>query len=148
MSVRFKDSKYQKERVDLATKCLIDNGIETDEAETVLEALCYILMDEEIESFFDDEKQDERGGVEWISAEEHKPPHVEGAEILAVVKEECRGEVNYTVDLLEPVRWMGRTYFKDPYDGNYEVRPSDIVAWTPKPTMDLLEGRERVHEEI
>ena len=32
-----------------ARQCLIDNGIETDEAETVLQALCYILLNEEIQ---------------------------------------------------------------------------------------------------
>lgn len=31
-----------------AEQCLIDNGIEADEAETVLQALGYILLDEEL----------------------------------------------------------------------------------------------------
>lgn len=37
---------------DKAKQCLIDNGIEPDETETVLQALCYILLDEETEQFF------------------------------------------------------------------------------------------------
>lgn len=35
------------ERLQKATQCLIDNGIESDEAQTVLKALGYILLDEE-----------------------------------------------------------------------------------------------------
>ena len=35
-----------------AKQCLIDNGIEVDEAEVVLQALCYILLNEETEQFF------------------------------------------------------------------------------------------------
>ena len=44
-----------KERFDKAKQCLIDNGIYTDEAETVLQALCYILCDEETEQYFEEE---------------------------------------------------------------------------------------------
>lgn len=33
-----------------ATQCLIDNGIEPDEAKTVLQALGYILLDKELYS--------------------------------------------------------------------------------------------------
>lgn len=39
-------SKYIK-----AMQCLEDNGIEREEAEEVLQALCYILCDEETEQF-------------------------------------------------------------------------------------------------
>ena len=35
-----------------AKQCLIDNGIEQDEADVVLQALCYILCDEETEKYF------------------------------------------------------------------------------------------------
>lgn len=35
-----------------AKQCLIDNGIEIDEAEVILQALCYILLNEETEQFF------------------------------------------------------------------------------------------------
>ena len=35
-----------------AKQCLIDNGIEIDEAEIVLQALCYILLNKETEQFF------------------------------------------------------------------------------------------------
>ncbi len=41
------------EKIMHAEKCLIDNGIEEDEAETVLQALCYILIDEEIEDYME-----------------------------------------------------------------------------------------------
>lgn len=134
MKLNFNDTKYQKERVNLAIKCLIDNGIEDDEAETVLEALCYILMDADIEPFFDSEGQAVEDTGRWTEAEKLKFAN-EGAEILAVVKNVLPGEITYTVDLLMLVRWMGRVYFKDPYDGNYEVRPSDIVCWMPKPKL-------------
>lgn len=36
------------ERINKAEQCLIDNGIEPDEASTVLQALGYILLDEEL----------------------------------------------------------------------------------------------------
>ena len=36
------------ERISKAEQCSIDNGIEPDEASVVLQALCYILFDEEI----------------------------------------------------------------------------------------------------
>ena len=39
---------------DLAKQCLIDNGIEDDEAEIVLQALCYLLLDEETEHLMSD----------------------------------------------------------------------------------------------
>ena len=35
-------------KIEKALQCLIDNGIEPDEAETVLQALGYILMNEEL----------------------------------------------------------------------------------------------------
>ena len=34
-----------KEKIELAEKCLQDNGIESDECSTVLQALGYILLD-------------------------------------------------------------------------------------------------------
>lgn len=37
-----------KDKIEKAMQCLVDNGIEEDEADTVLQALCYILIDEEI----------------------------------------------------------------------------------------------------
>jgi len=48
-----------KEKFDKAKQCLIDNGIDFDEVETVLQALCYILFDEETERFFADEEATE-----------------------------------------------------------------------------------------
>ena len=35
--------------IDKACLCLRDNGIDEDEIDTVLQALCYILLDTEIE---------------------------------------------------------------------------------------------------
>lgn len=43
-----------QEKFDKAKQCLIDNGIEVDEANIVLQALCYILMNEETEQYFED----------------------------------------------------------------------------------------------
>lgn len=37
-----------EEKLIRAKQCLIDNGVERDEAGTVLQALCYILLDTEI----------------------------------------------------------------------------------------------------
>lgn len=39
----------EKQKAD-ALQCLIDNGIDKDESETVLQALCYILLNTEIEN--------------------------------------------------------------------------------------------------
>lgn len=39
----------EKQQKD-ALQCLIDNGIDEDESKTVLQALCYILLDEEIDN--------------------------------------------------------------------------------------------------
>ena len=36
------------EKIKSAEKCLIDNGIEPDEAGTILQALGYILLDSEL----------------------------------------------------------------------------------------------------
>lgn len=44
-----------KEQFGLAKQCLIDNGIDTDEANVVLQALCYILCNEETEQYFEEE---------------------------------------------------------------------------------------------
>ena len=43
-----------QEQIDKAMQCLVDNGIEPDEASTVLQALCYILLDEEIEHLLEE----------------------------------------------------------------------------------------------
>lgn len=43
-----------KTKINQAIDCLVDNGIEDeDEAFYVLQALCYILIDEEIEDYFE-----------------------------------------------------------------------------------------------
>ena len=42
-----------QEKFNKAKQCLIDNGIEPDEADIVLQAICYILMDEETEQYFE-----------------------------------------------------------------------------------------------
>ena len=46
-----------QETCNKAKQCLIDNGIEVDEAEIVLQALCYILLNEETEQYFEEERQ-------------------------------------------------------------------------------------------
>ena len=45
------DSMTQQ-KFDAAVQCLKDNGIEADEAETVCQALCYILTDKETAQYF------------------------------------------------------------------------------------------------
>ena len=41
--------KLTRDIFNRAKRCLIDNGIPHEEAETVLQALCYIIVDEETE---------------------------------------------------------------------------------------------------
>lgn len=41
-------TEITEEQIDKAMQCLADNGIEEDEACTVLQALGYILLDEEL----------------------------------------------------------------------------------------------------
>lgn len=41
-------TEMNDEKINSALQCLIDNGIDEDEAETVLQALGYILLDEEL----------------------------------------------------------------------------------------------------
>lgn len=36
-------------QIEKAEQCLVDNGIEEDEAHTVLQALCFILLDTDID---------------------------------------------------------------------------------------------------
>lgn len=46
-----KDTKQEaqlQKRIQAARNCLIDNGIEADEADNVLQALGYILLDQEL----------------------------------------------------------------------------------------------------
>lgn len=40
--------EINEEQINKAMRCLVDNGIETDEACTVLQALGYILLDVEL----------------------------------------------------------------------------------------------------
>ena len=42
-----------KEKYDKAKQCLLDNGIDQDEVDIILQALCYILCDEETEQYCD-----------------------------------------------------------------------------------------------
>lgn len=44
-----------QEKFNKAKQCLVDNGIEESEAQIVLQAICYILLDEETECFFEEE---------------------------------------------------------------------------------------------
>ena len=47
-----------REQIQKALQCLADNGIEKGECAVVLQALCYILMDTEIETLLQDEDWD------------------------------------------------------------------------------------------
>jgi len=49
------DFSISIEIVEKAIKCLSDNGISKDECPVVLQALCYILADEDIEDLLSDE---------------------------------------------------------------------------------------------
>ena len=46
--VEKKNLRITSKTIKAAENCLIDNGIEADEAEIVLQALGYILIDEEL----------------------------------------------------------------------------------------------------
>ena len=46
----FVQTQLTKSKMEAAMRCLEDNGIESDETEVVLQALCYILLDTEIEN--------------------------------------------------------------------------------------------------
>lgn len=53
-SLKIKSDKsycVNKERIERALVCLSDNGVPKDECPEVLQALCYILLDEETESY-------------------------------------------------------------------------------------------------
>jgi len=52
-------SNFDKEDVMRAEQVLIDNGIEADEADTVLQAVCYALFDLELY----DEEYDDDGNI-------------------------------------------------------------------------------------
>lgn len=41
-------TNINKDKINQAVQCLIDNGIEADEAEIVLQAIGYILLDTEL----------------------------------------------------------------------------------------------------
>lgn len=43
-----------KQKFDAAIQILMDNGIEENEAAIVLQALCYVLVDEETEQFMEE----------------------------------------------------------------------------------------------
>lgn len=42
-----------KEKYNKAKQCLLDNGINQDKVNIILQALCYILCDEETEQYYD-----------------------------------------------------------------------------------------------
>lgn len=48
-----------KDKFNKAKQCLVDNGIEYDKTEAVLQAICYILLDEEAERLFSDDEVSE-----------------------------------------------------------------------------------------
>lgn len=50
MNIKIINKEITKIDIERAKQCLIDNGIEPDEAGTVLQALGYILLDTELYS--------------------------------------------------------------------------------------------------
>ena len=48
MSIYNDDVDIAEDAIMKAEKCLVDNGIDPDEAQTVLQAIGYILLDEEL----------------------------------------------------------------------------------------------------
>lgn len=50
-----------KEKIEKAIRVLVDNGMDKGEAFVVLQALCYVLMDSEVEDFFKDNIKDTAG---------------------------------------------------------------------------------------
>lgn len=56
------ESKLKK-----AEQCLIDNGIEPDEAETVLQALGYILLDKELYPTSKEDKSCKKVNAKFVS---------------------------------------------------------------------------------
>ena len=48
MKIIVNNKTIQKETIEKAEQCLIDNGIDADEASVVLQALGYILIDTEL----------------------------------------------------------------------------------------------------
>ena len=46
--VEKKNLRITSKKIKAAENCLVDNGIEADEAQIVLQALGYILIDEEL----------------------------------------------------------------------------------------------------
>ena len=60
---------FDNDKVSAAKQCLIDNGIEADEAESVLQALGYILMDKEL---FPEGKQTQVPSLDSVIANAEK----------------------------------------------------------------------------
>ena len=56
MSMTFTEEFVTRDSIKSAERCLIDNGIEPDEAEIVLQAIWYILMGEEL--YYEDDQED------------------------------------------------------------------------------------------
>jgi hypothetical protein len=78
-------------KFDKAKQCLIDNGIDFDEADIVLQALCYILVDEETEQFFYD------GEIGSFSYEDARKDVVQ---YLSKQDDRYFTEIGYTKDVL------------------------------------------------
>ena len=51
--------KITKEQIKKTEQCLVDNGIEADEASTVLQAIGYILLDTELYNDDDGEPKEQ-----------------------------------------------------------------------------------------
>ena len=75
-------------KIKKAIQCLIDNGIEKDEAEVVLQALGYILLDEEL---FDTKEESEMKNVVTSQTK----MIITNLRHRGVSKEEIKAEVKY-----------------------------------------------------
>ena len=59
------NTELTKQQIIDALRCLYDNGIDAGECDTVLQALCYILLDKEID-FLLELLEEEEGDLEEL----------------------------------------------------------------------------------
>ena len=62
------NTTYTKAIIETAKQCLIDNGIEKDEADTVLQALGYILLNCDLLSCDEADEQQTRKPPKYITS--------------------------------------------------------------------------------
>lgn len=64
------NTELTKQQIVAALRCLYDNGIEADECDTVLQALCYIILNKEIDLHLELLKEEEGDLEELIKNKE------------------------------------------------------------------------------